>query len=283
MSVSLTGDAYVRAITARAGDRRTRAAFQELVLEITPPGAGIYDFGAGPGLDAWLYAECGFHVGAFDVDEQMCASLALRCRGHLEQGRMVLDRGSYEQFLGSRELNAGRSAALITANFAPLCLIADLRPLFAKFHELTTADGQVLASVLSPGFIGDLRHGWWWRHAWQLWRTGSFAVVGAQAPIIRRRLHEFAKQSAPHFTLEQVYAPLGALRVTREVGSSSRTGGPRLRGGGLRSVLQAVSSRFLFLRFRKVPHAGSLVAAARADGASGTIVPCTRPASSRTI
>src|SRR5260370_9589089 len=68
---TLAGAEYFRQITSLEPDRRTRAAFQDLVLRVAPPGAVLFDFGAGPGIDARFFAECGFTVGAYDVDRRM--------------------------------------------------------------------------------------------------------------------------------------------------------------------------------------------------------------------
>ena len=92
----------------------------------------------------------------------------------------------------------------MTSNFAPLNLIDDLRQLFALFR-LTGPGGAVLASVLSPYYLGDLRYRWWWRNAARLAREGRYAVPGAQALIWRRRLKDFATQCTPHFVLERVF------------------------------------------------------------------------------
>lgn len=201
---NITGAEYVSAITSRESDRRARAAFRARALELVPAGGTIFDFGAGPGLDARFYAEHGRRVGAYDVDPQMCRYFADYCDEQIGKGLIRLHQGSYAQFLGST--HGAARVDLITANFAPLNLIDDLKALFAAFAALTQADGRVLASVLSPYFVGDLRYRWWWRNLTQLRRTGRFSVPGAQALIWRRRLADFAAESAPHFTLERVFA-----------------------------------------------------------------------------
>ena len=244
MTENITGERYVTAITASESDRRARAAFQELVVRIARPGATLYDFGAGPGIDARFYAEHGFRVGAYDVDSEMCDCLAARCRDLIQTGSVILDRGGYPEFLACATANGGRRADLVTANFAPLSLVEDLRGLFAKFHALTGADGAILASVLNPYFIGDLKYGWWWRNVVRLWRTGSFSVAGAQGPIVRRRLAEFASQSAPYFTLSRVYRGLPQRRAPAAHGIDVSRG----RRGAWR---QLTSSQFIFLLFRK--------------------------------
>jgi 2-polyprenyl-3-methyl-5-hydroxy-6-metoxy-1,4-benzoquinol methylase len=94
-----TGEEYIRAITRFESDRRARAAFHALVLNITAPGACIFDFGAGPGIDAKFYAQQGFKVVAYDVDARMCASFAENCRPEMESRQIELFQGDYRHFL----------------------------------------------------------------------------------------------------------------------------------------------------------------------------------------
>ena len=235
--MSVAGAEYVRAMMARRSDRLARTAFQQLALILAKPGGTVFDFGAGPGIDARFYAERGFTVGAYDVDPAMCDYFAQQCADLIQDGRVALVSGSYGEFLRRGSVLQVRRAELITANFAPLNLVGDLRPLFEKFHELTQPDGRVLASVLSPYFLGDLRYGWWWRNVLRLWRTGYSSVPGAQAPIVRRRLSDYQSQCEPHFVLERVYRGL-----------------PPVSGGGRPGSLtwvRGTTSQFLFLLFRK--------------------------------
>src|SRR5579863_8954814 len=127
----VVGADYDRAITALESDRRARAAFQQLVARIAAPHAALYDFGAGTGIDARVYAERGHTVGAYDVDPGMRQQFAVRCRDLIDAGRITLDTGSYSQFLAG-PVNADRRVDLVTSNFAPLNLIAQLPPLFEK-------------------------------------------------------------------------------------------------------------------------------------------------------
>src|SRR5579862_5579811 len=180
----VTGAAYVAQITARASDRRARATFQHLVRQLLPPPARVFDFGCGTGLDARCYAEAGYGVQAYDVDPLMCEYLARDCAPLLATGRITLQRGSYADFL-ARAACAAAPVSLVTANFAPLNLIADLPQLFAAFHRITTPGGRVLASVLNPYYCGDARYLWWWRNLPAFLRRGHYAVAGAQADIRR--------------------------------------------------------------------------------------------------
>jgi len=205
MSANVAGAEYVEAITRRESDRRVRESFRALVLQVARPGSRLFDFGSGPGLDARFYAERGFAVEAYDVDARMCEFFADYCREWIEQGRVRLHGGSYDRFLASAAEAPGR-IDLVASNFAPLNLVGDLPALFACFTTLTSARGQVLASVLSPYCADDLRYGWWWRNLPRLWRTGHYPVAGSQAPIVRRRLASFATACAPGFVLERVFA-----------------------------------------------------------------------------
>lgn len=245
----VTGARYVEQITASESDRLARTGFRDLVLRVAPPAGVLFDFGSGTGMDARFYAERGFTVGAYDVDPQMCEFCAEYCRDLIDAGRITLTRSSYRDFLTNG--TPGGGVDLVTSNFAPLNLVADLQELFAKFHKLTRPKGKVLASVLSPYFLGDLKYRWWWRNALRLWRTGHYPVQGAQAPIVRRRLDDFARQSAPYFTLERVF---------RGVSSSSARdlAGVNLHGTALNCALRLSTCRFMFLLFERRDDAGSL-------------------------
>lgn len=213
----VTGAAYVAQMTGNEADRGARQAFQCLALGLVPAGGKILDFGAGPGIDARLYAEQGVTVATYDVDVKMCRYLSEYCGPLIEAGRIAAGGGTYADFLACNSVAGFAGFDLITSNFAPLNLVADLPSLFAKFHGLTAPGGKVLASVLSPYFAGDLKYSWWWRNAIHLWRNGHYSVPGAQAPIVRRRVNNFAAQSARHFTLRAVFrgaAPLGRGRDT---------------------------------------------------------------------
>jgi SAM-dependent methyltransferase len=232
----VTGTEYVRQITARRGDRRARDAFRQLALQLAPPGATVFDFGCGTGLDAAFYAERGRSVVAYDVDAAMCQHFAGYCAPHIASGRVRLESGPYAEFIARHRGQAGWHADLVTANFAPLNLVSDLRELCAALRQISRPGGRLLASVLNPFYCGDLKYAWWWRNLGALLRRGHYALPGAQAPIHRRRVADFAASCAPHFLLEQVLA-----------GSPSRGG--QLRAGAPRRDGRYVTCRFLFLVF----------------------------------
>jgi SAM-dependent methyltransferase len=245
MSETHTGARYVEAISALPSDRRARTAFHDLVLRITRPRAALFDFGAGPGIDARFYAERGFRVGAYDVDPGMCDYFSEHCRQFIHTGQIALYTGTYPDFLAGETPRDAPGVDLVTSNFAPLNLVGDLQGLFAKFHTLTTPDGKVLASVLSPYFVGDMQYRWWWSNCPRLWRNGHFSVPGARGPIVRRRLADFAAQSAPYFALKRVFPSVPLHGDSRPDGiDMSRHGGS--------AWLRLTSSRFMFLLFEKL-------------------------------
>src|SRR6266478_230650 len=233
-----TGEEYIRPITRLESDRRARAAFQALVLNITAPGACIFDFGAGPGIDAKFYAQQGFKVVAYDVDARMCATFAEYCRPEIESGQIELFQGNYRHFLDALvpAIRARFEVSTITANFAPLNMIHDLRELFAKFHALADSSTKILASVLHPYFARDMRYRWWWRNRPLLWRQGWFSVASQTGMLFRRSLDNFSSQAAPYFTLEAVVRGLPG----RE--------GPELKRAGRLAV---AGSRYMFLLFAR--------------------------------
>ena len=240
----VTGAEYVRQITAGEPDRLARSAFQTLVTRMAPPDGVLFDFGSGPGIDARFYAQRGFTVAAYDVDPQMREFFTVHCRDFIEAGRVTLGSGDYREFLSCKSVGGLRDFDLVASNFAPLNLIDDLQELFAKFDALTGPRGKVLASVLNPYYVGDLKYGWWWRNALRLWRDGHFFVQGAQARIVRRGLADFAACGAPHFTLKRVFRGLPA--------SSQRdVEGWDVSRDARRAGMHMSRSRFMFLQFEK--------------------------------
>jgi SAM-dependent methyltransferase len=248
----VTGAEYVAQLTARRSDRQARSAFRDLVLKLAQPGATLFDFGCGTGMDARFYAESGFTVRGYDIDEAMCDFFVAHCQDLMSHGRVTLERARYRDFIEGRDRTLPL-ADLITANFAPLNLVGNLPELFAKFHALTAPSGRVLASVLSPYYLGDLRYRWWWHNLPALVRTGRFPVPGAQAPIVRRRLADFAAQCVPYFTLQSVFRGLPPRRAAEQRAAR----GIELRGG--RAAWPHVTTcRYMFLLFarRTVEDAG---------------------------
>jgi SAM-dependent methyltransferase len=240
---TLAGAEYVDQITSLESDRRARSAFQNLVLRIAPPGAALFDFGAGAGIDERFFAERGFTVAAYDADPRMREYFAVNCRDLIEAGRVTLECGDYREFLGAKTASAGR-VELVVSNFAPLNLVDDLRPLFAKFHELTSLNGKVLASVLNPFYIDDMKFRWWWRILPRLRREGYFFAPGPQAPHVRRRLANFAELSSPYVRLARVFRGLPPYW-------GKHSDGIDMSRAGRYAWLHVATSRFMFLLFER--------------------------------
>jgi SAM-dependent methyltransferase len=240
-----TGAVYFQRITAREVNRQVRTRFQELVLRLAPPGGRLFDFGAGPGIDARFFAERGFSVEAYDVDPGMCEFFATYCRELIDSARVTLDCSDYREFLTRKSTLSGRPADLVISNFAPLNQVDELPELFAKFHALTSPMGRLLLSVLTPYFIGDMTTRWWWRNAPRLWRAGHVSVrTGGAPPHTRRRLADFRASSLPYFALTRVFPGLSfdperqpdGIDVTRTRRSA---------------WLQLARSQFMILMFEK--------------------------------
>lgn len=238
MPDALRATNYLATISARASDRRARSTFQSLVGQLCAPGGRILDVGCGPGIDAKAYVAQGFRVSAYDPDPQMFELASVSCRSEVGSGRLRLHCADYRECLG--EPSAARPMDLVTANFAPLNLIVDLPRLFATVDRVLGREGQVLVSVLSPYFLGDMRYGWWWRHLPALARSGEYALAGDQGPIIRRSLGAYALAAAPYFTLARLW------RGGSTTGMQVKAGRP----GRLAWLLMS-SCRFMFLLFRR--------------------------------
>jgi len=220
-----TGAVYFERINSRESIRRIRSAFQDLVLRTAAPGAALFDFGAGPGIDARFFAEY--------------------CKDFIDSGRITLDHRGYREFLRQEAPLDGRPVDLVISNFAPLNQIDDLHELFSKFHSLTRPGAKLLVSVLNPCYIGDMKTLGWWRTAPRLWRDGHLAVSGGRSPPhTRRRLAEFGTLCAPYFVLSRVFR--GTAPRTERQGC----GIDMIRGARF-ACLPLASSEFMTLLFEK--------------------------------
>jgi SAM-dependent methyltransferase len=226
----VAGEEYLAAIVALDCDRRARVAFQNRVLKTAAPGTCLLDFGAGPGIDAKFYAARGFRVIAYDIDPRMCASFERLCKDEIASGQVTLFQGDYWDFIARKlpALRAEYDIKLVTANFAPLSLIDDPHELFARLHQVLSPGGKLLASVLNPNFVSDLRYRWWWTQRLSYWRQGYFSVAGNATNIYRRSRRNFDSLARPYFRLESVARGLPD------------------RG---RPPLSLLTSRYLFLTF----------------------------------
>jgi SAM-dependent methyltransferase len=245
---AISGEEYVRQITRLEEDRLARASFQRLVLDLSPPGARIFDFGAGPGIDARFFAERGYAVRAYDASPRMLEYFVVHCREYLETGRIVLESGDYREFLAraartaASDGNAASAADLIISNFAPLSLVGDLEELFAALHALTRPGGRILASVLNAYYLPEMIHPWWLRRWPRLMRDGAYTLPSPEGPLTRRRLREFQACASPYFRLARAYP--GVSR------SAPRGMDPARLDPA--SFLRLIRARFTFLLFERV-------------------------------
>jgi SAM-dependent methyltransferase len=152
------------------------------------------------------YAQNGHQVRAFDIDPRMGAAFAERCARPMAAGQVQLLCTTYREFLASSFAHA--SVDLITANFAPLNVIDDLPELFGKFHAMTRPGGRIIASLLNPSYLGDMRFGWWWRLRPQLARTGGYEMRGEAYTLHRWTPARLAALALPHFDLHAVHRGL---------------------------------------------------------------------------
>jgi SAM-dependent methyltransferase len=236
---------YYQRITARELNRRLRSRFQQLVLRMAPAGSRLFDFGAGPGIDARFFGERGFSVEAYDVDPHMCEFFATHCRDLIDSGRVTLDRSDYREFVSRKSTLSGHPVDLVISNFAPLNQVDELPELFAKFHALTAPRGKLLLSVLTPYFAGDLKTGRWWRNAMRLWRRGYVSVrTGGAPPHTRRRLADFRALSQPYFELTRVFPGLASDPERQPYGID-------ISRPGRWAWLRLARSQFMILLFEK--------------------------------
>jgi MFS family permease len=166
------------------------------------------------------------------------------CRDLIDAGRIMPETGEYSDFLARTPQSETPPAHLVVANFAPFNLIEELPTLFAKLQAVTVPGGALLASVLSPYFIGDLKLGWRWRGMLGEWRTGRLVVPGARGNIIRRHLRLFAADCAPWFRLERVFRGLPPRNAAEAAGIDFALT-PHT------AWLHLTRCRFMFLLFRR--------------------------------
>lgn len=234
----ITGDDYIATILAGDADRKARAAFLELAMSLAAPGAGIFDFGAGPGIDAKHYADNGFRVLTYDLDPAMRRCLLSHCREQITRGLVVpCDEHPGTGTDGVGRFAQARGIELVTANFAPFNLVTEPREEFRKFHQLISPHGKLLLSVLNPYFLGDMKYGWWWRNALRLLLRGEYSLPGGSGLIYRRSPYRFRQLAEPYFSLQAVIRGLP---------------GNLYRRGPL-PPQHLVTSQYLFLLFDKRP------------------------------
>lgn len=187
-----TGEQYHAFMLASRRDREVRERFQSMALDLLPAGADVLDFGAGTGIDARVYAASGHPTLVHEPSQAMQDCLLRHCRDEIARNAIIPV---------TRPLM--HKVQAITANFAVLNHIVDQRSLFEECSHVIDRGGFFLASMLSPWYLGDARHRWWWANVMNLAGSGSYPSPGES------RIHRFApgavaRAAAPYFRLERL-------------------------------------------------------------------------------
>ena len=198
-----TGAQYHAHILASRKDQVARERFQKMALGLLLEGADVLDFGAGTGIDAKAYAAKGHRTFVYEPSQAMREHLMQHCREEVERGAVI-----------AIDLPLSCKVQGVTANFAVLNHFEEHAALFEDFARVVKPGGFVLASLLSPYYIGDVRHGWWRANLLTLLRRGHYPSPGES------RIHRFAprvleRAAAPHFRLERL-VPRGLELAARQ-------------------------------------------------------------------
>ena len=156
---------YDSRLASNPRDALARRAFQELAMRYVPSGSTLLDLGCGTGLDALEYARHGYRVLAYDNSPGMVAQLQRRCGAEITSGRVTPYSMPYPSFLDSLAFWPKPDA--VTANFAVLNSIRDLRPLFERVGGHMAPSGCFVVSILNPLHWSMVKTRNWWRGALQ--------------------------------------------------------------------------------------------------------------------
>jgi SAM-dependent methyltransferase len=178
-----------------------RDAFRERVAAVTPRGGTILDFGCGTGIDAEWYAARGFRVIAYDISAGMVDQLRRRCESAVAARTVTPLAGPWDVL--ARHLRTVDPVDTVAANFAVLNHFADLGAALRQFTPYLAAGGAVVASLLSPFHLRDVRRRWWWAAALRARGRGALTVHGAVTT------HRFLpgtlrRAAAPEFALAEL-------------------------------------------------------------------------------
>jgi SAM-dependent methyltransferase len=188
--------------TVMAGDpenARVRGAFHDLVAATAPARARVLDFGCGTGVDARWYASQGYSVVAYDPARRMIARTTALCAREIVDRRIVAVSFPFAEFPHALPPHAGFDA--VTANFAVLNLLADVRGVFDAMSRVLVTGGVVIANVLNPFHWRDLRHLWWWRSFVSSVGSGTLSDRRPETSTHRHRLATIARAAAPSLAL----------------------------------------------------------------------------------
>jgi SAM-dependent methyltransferase len=185
---------------------RLRHAFCERVMAAAGPGGAILDFGCGTGIDVAIYAARGHRVVAYDLSPGMVEVLRRRCGPEIEAGTVVAASGSLQAMEAA--LDAVGTVDAISANFAVLNHVRDLSPLLQRLAGHLAPDGTLMASVLNPFYLRDMRQGWWWRSALRSAWRGAIRMEG-RVTTYRHFVGSLRRAALPAFRIERVEPAVG--------------------------------------------------------------------------
>lgn len=222
---------YDAKVDGQPANRRLRDAFRGRVLAGAERDGPILDFGCGTGTDALWYAGAGRRVIAYDISESMLAVLRDRCAAEIAIGTVAPVSGPLERLIP--ELARAAPIAAIAANFAVLSHVHRPGPLLRTLARYLEPGGSIVASLLNPFCVSDMRRRWWWRAAIRAPFTGSVRLDGAVTTY--RHLESSMRRSV------RPQLELTSWESTSEIADGRRRNAVRRR----------LSSGFVFATFRK--------------------------------
>jgi SAM-dependent methyltransferase len=196
-----TASEYDRQVEGLAVNRTIRDAFRPRVSELAGPAGAIVDFGCGTGTDAAWYAARGHHVVAYDISAGMVNVLRSVHADTVARGQIVPVAGSLDDL--DQVLRPLAPVDAIAANFAVLNHVRDLEPLFRVLSSHVRPGGSLVASLLNPVLLADMRQRWWWRGALQSLRSGAIAFRG-DVTTYRHYVRAVRRAARPHLELAEV-------------------------------------------------------------------------------
>lgn len=196
-----TGEQYHEFFLSSRREVAVRDRFQKLALSLLAKGADMLDFGAGTGIDAKAYVARGHRTYVCEPSASMRGHLELYCRDEIANGAVV-----------NVDNDLSCHVDAVTANFAVLNHIADHAPLFEQLYTVVRPGGFILASMLNPYFLGDVRYGWWRKNLLNLFRHGFYSF-DTESGIHRFAPRVLARSAAPYFRVERPH-PRGPGMLT---------------------------------------------------------------------
>jgi SAM-dependent methyltransferase len=124
-------DRYDSEVDGLARNLNLRDGFRRRVSALAGNGGTILDFGCGTRTDPAWYAMRGHRTLAYDISAGMVDILRRQCASEIANGMVVPIAGDTDRL--ESELGRVRPLAVVSANFAVLNHMRDLRPLCRLF------------------------------------------------------------------------------------------------------------------------------------------------------